>query len=124
MSTAALLKQAQDAGLTLRLVEGKVKVTGKQSSIDALIEPLRQHKTDLALWLSQAPANEPPTDPADWRELAAAYHDHHFGCKHCHAAGRGVRYGLRCGTGMALWCAYVQADQPAVGLIQHERNRA
>ena len=49
---------------------------------------------------------EPPTDPNAWRELAAAYHAHHFNCSTCIAAGRGAVYGLRCGTGAALWNAY------------------
>ena len=52
------------------------------------------------------PALEPPTDPNAWRELAAAYHLHHFACPTCIAAGRGAGYGLRCGTGAALWNAY------------------
>ena len=107
MSTAALLKQAQDAGLTLRLVDGKVKVTGRQSSIDALIEPLRQHKADLVRWFSCESANdlpEPPTDPADWHALAREYHGHHFKCPACIAAGQ--FRGLRCGTGAALWNSY------------------
>ena len=67
---------------------------------------------------------EPPSNPQAWRELAAVYHAHHFACQTCIAAGRGNQYGLRCGTGTALWRAYAQADQPAVGLIQQERNRA
>ena len=49
---------------------------------------------------------EPPADPNAWKELAAAYHAHHFNCPTCIAAGRGSRYGQRCGTGMALWRAY------------------
>jgi len=49
---------------------------------------------------------EPSINPADWRELAAEYHAHHFDCKRCIAAGRGAQYGLRCGTGSALWTAY------------------
>ena len=49
---------------------------------------------------------EPPIDLANWRELAAAYHAHHFNCPTCIAAGRGSRYGQRCGAGMALWQAY------------------
>lgn len=51
-------------------------------------------------------APEPPVDPNAWRELAAAYHAHHFNCPTCIAAGRGSRYGQRCGAGMALWRAY------------------
>lgn len=52
------------------------------------------------------PEPEPPTDPNAWRELAAAYNLHHFRCSTCIAAGRGAVYGLRCGTGAALWNAY------------------
>jgi hypothetical protein len=49
---------------------------------------------------------EPPEDPAAWRELSDAYHRHHVNCPTCQAAGRGTRYGLRCGTGASLWTAY------------------
>ena len=41
------------------------------------------------------------------RELAAAYHAHHFKCPTCIAAGLG--YGLRCGAGAALHTAYEDA---------------
>ena len=53
---------------------------------------------------SQAP--NPPEDPSDWKELAAAYHAHHFNCPTCIAAGRGSGYGQRCGVGTALWRDY------------------
>ena len=43
---------------------------------------------------------------ADWHALDAAYLAHHFNCHACIAAGRGSRYGLRCGTGAALWLDY------------------
>ena len=36
------------------------------------------------------PAPEPPIDPNAWRELATAYHLHHFKCSACIAAGRGA----------------------------------
>ncbi len=45
-------------------------------------------------------------DTADWRELARAYHRHHWNCRTCIAAGKG--YGLRCGVGAALWRAYAE----------------
>jgi hypothetical protein len=48
----------------------------------------------------------PPTDPSAWHELAAAYNVHHFKCSTCIAAGYGAKYGLRCGTGAALWTTY------------------
>lgn len=52
------------------------------------------------------PASEPPADPNAWRELATAYHLHHFKCCTCIAAGHGAGYGLRCGVGAALWTSY------------------
>ena len=54
---------------------------------------------------------EPPTNPNAWRELATAYHHHHFACPVCIAAGRGAGYGLRCGTGAALWTSYSDATE-------------
>jgi len=51
-------------------------------------------------------ANDAATDPNAWRELAPAYHGHHFRCPLCKVAGRGAEYGLRCGAGAALWWAY------------------
>lgn len=56
----------------------------------------------------EQPAHESDIDPANWRELATAYHAHHFDCLVCIAAGRGSRFGLRCGVGAALWYAYNQ----------------
>ena len=41
----------------------------------------------------------------DWHALDAAYQLHHIRCPVCQAAGRGTRYGMRCGTGAALWRA-------------------
>lgn len=52
---------------------------------------------------------EPPADPVGWHELDAAYMEHHFNCKTCIAAGRGSRYGMRCGAGAALWHRYSHA---------------
>lgn len=108
MSASALIRRARDAGVELRLVGGKVKVMGKREAVAKLIEPLRRHRAELVRWFESLPANdpEPPTDPADWRELAAAYNAHHVNCPTCQAAGRGTRYGLRCGVGMALWSTY------------------
>ena len=47
--------------------------------------------------------------PVDWRVLDAAYMAHHVNCLTCQAAGRGVSYSLRCGTGAALWREYSDA---------------
>ena len=48
----------------------------------------------------------------DWYALDKAYQLHHATCPVCQAAGRGTRYGLRCGTGAALWSAYSAAQPP------------
>jgi len=74
---------------------------------------IRSSKAMLIDWLTVANdaashLPDPPDNPADWKELAAAYHAHHFNCPTCVAAGRGSRYGQRCGAGMALWRAYCQ----------------
>ena len=45
-------------------------------------------------------------DLVDWHVLDAAYMAHHVNCLTCQAAGRGVSYSLRCGTGAALWREY------------------
>ena len=67
----------------------------------------------------ELPANdpEPPSNPQAWRELAAAYHAHHFNCPSCIAAGSSSRYGQRCGAGMALLGSYQNSN-----LIQQKRN--
>jgi len=70
---------------------------------------------DLSIVASGSPgqeARQEATKPwhhveASWRELAEAYHHHHFACKTCIAAGQGR--GLRCGCGAALWTKYQEA---------------
>lgn len=42
---------------------------------------------------------------------ASDYHQHHFGCKTCRAAGQGR--GDRCEIGMGLWTAY-QHEEPTL----------
>lgn len=67
------------------------------------------HRADAPLVAandSAVAALEPSDKSVEWRELDAAYQSHHFNCQTCIAAGRGVRYGLRCGTGAALWALY------------------
>ena len=121
MSAAALLRQAQASGVALRLVGGKVKASGPREAVARLLVPLREHRAALAYALRAAPVGtlpSAPTDavpePTDWRALDAAYLAHHFKCPTCIAAGRGGRYGLRCGLGAGLWRTYAQADQPSV----------
>ena len=81
---------------------------------------IRDSKALLIDWVKSAndansAAPEPssnPASPTDWHALDAAYLAHHFNCPTCIAAGRGSRYGLRCGTGAALWRAYSEAQLP------------
>lgn len=118
MSAQTLIRQAQASGVALRLVGGKVKASGPREAVARLLAPLREHRAALADAL-QAEAAEPlpsaeadaAPEPGDWHALDAAYLAHHFNCPTCIAAGRGSRYGLRCGLGATLWRAYVQADQ-------------
>ena len=73
--------------------------------VNPLVAKLVATQTQLSTALSSESV-ELPTDPNSWRELATAYHLHHFTCPTCIAAGRGAVYGLRCGTGAALWTSY------------------
>ena len=54
--------------------------------------------------------DDTPDNPMDWYALDAAYMAHHFDCKTCIAAGRGSRYGLRCGAGADLWSGYTDSS--------------
>ena len=72
--------------------------------------------TPPVLRLAANEALEPPVQPKpvkhvdqDWKPLALAYHAHHFKCPVCITAGRGTRYGPRCGVGASLWTGYQDA---------------
>lgn len=114
MIASDLIRQAQKSGIELRLVDGKVKAIGPREAVARLIEPLRQHREALTLALQfelqevlpAAPPADATPEPSDWHALDMAYLAHHFNCPTCIAAGRGSRYGHRCGAGMALWRAY------------------
>jgi hypothetical protein len=108
----AIIDRLCQAGLNLDLAPSGVLAVAPSSRLTAELRDLiRISKVMLVDWLSEAnddsdQALEPIPSPKDWKELAAAYHTHQFNCPTCIAAGRGVRYGLRCGAGMALWQAY------------------
>lgn len=112
LAAATVVAQLAHAGLNLSLAPaGGLAVTPRSHLTADLRELIRSSKTLLIDWLttanvaaSQAP--DPPENPLDWKELAAAYHAHHFNCPSCIAAGHGSRYGQRCGVGTALWRAY------------------
>jgi len=114
VSAEALIRQAQASGVALRLVGGKVKAIGPREAVARLLVPLREYREALTKALQtdvQTAPSVAPADggPADWHALDAAYLAHHFNCPTCIAAGRGGRYGLRCGTGAALWRDYSEA---------------
>ena len=100
-----------DVGLNVSLAPGgNLLVSPKSRLTDDLRALIRDNKPFLLDWLTAAndpnQTPEPPADPNAWRELSEAYHAHHFDCHACISAGRGAQYGLRCGTGAALWSQY------------------
>ncbi len=111
-SASAIVDQLRGAGLNLSLAPtGGLAVAPSNRLTENLRALIRDSKALLIDWVKAAndAANrvpDPPVSPLDWKELAAAYHAHHFNCPTCIAAGRGSRYGQRCGAGMALWRAY------------------
>lgn len=114
-SASAIVEQLQGAGLNLSIAPtGGLAVSPSNHLTEDLRALIRSSKTLLMDWLTAANdaashAPDAPSDPMNWKELAAAYHTHHFNCPTCIAAGRGRQYGLRCGAGAALWRAYTAA---------------
>lgn len=115
MPVHAIVDQLHGVGLTLSLAPAGGLAVAPSSQLTAELRDLiRGSKAQLIDWLSAANAAAdyaptPPANPLDWHGLDAAYQVHHFSCPTCIAAGRGSRYGLRCGVGAALWRAYQQA---------------
>ena len=116
MNAQTLITQAKTAGVTLRLVDGKIKAKGQADAVALIVDELRANKSHLILWLTELAANdsepiiEAATEPGEWRGLAVAYHQHHFQCATCQACGMGVQYGGRCAVGASLWLKYTEAD--------------
>jgi hypothetical protein len=113
LTASDIVAQLHGAGLTVSLAAAdKLSLVPGSRLTDDLRVLIRDNKALLVDWLT-APNNaelQPPEDPADWHDLDVAYQAHHFNCPACIAAGRGARYGLRCGPGSALWRAYTAAD--------------
>lgn len=62
MKPAELLKQIEQAGLRISLQEGNLKLEGAtQNMSEQLVTLIRQHKTDLLVWLQQQAASFPLT---------------------------------------------------------------
>ena len=103
--TDGAVATVRPAGLSPKLLAASLALDALQAGLDR----------DLSIVASGSPgqeARQEATRPwhhieASWRELAEAYHQHHFACKTCIAAGQGR--GFRCGTGAALWTTYQSA---------------
>jgi hypothetical protein len=107
----AIVKSLLTAGVTIAPTDdGRLRVSPASRLTPELCGMIRETKAELLKYFSVLAANdpelEPQANPNAWKELAQAYHEHHFNCPTCIAAGRGRRYGKRCGAGMALWRAY------------------
>ena len=112
LAVETVVSQLTQAGLNISLAPaGGLAVAPASNLTVDLRDLIRSSKALLIDWLTAANDSashepDPPDHPSDWKEMAAAYHAHHFNCPTCIAAGRGSRYGQRCGAGMALWQAY------------------
>ena len=112
LSIYDIVDQLHAAGLNMSLAPaGGLAVAPSRHLTPELRDLISSSKAMLIDWLTSANDSashvpNPPENPSDWKELAAAYHAHHFHCPTCIAAGRGSQYGQRCGAGMALWRAY------------------
>ena len=60
MSAVALIRQAQDAGVALRMVGGKLKAVGKLSVVQSWAPRLREHKLELIEALAAIDPNSLP----------------------------------------------------------------
>ncbi len=127
MDAAGVLNEAAHLGVNIELDGDELRVVGGRDAVAELVPMLRLHKPSIVRLLAQrsaandsqpAAVDHPPPPPpapalthAEWATLDKAYQAHHFGCPTCIAAGKG--YGLRCGTGAALWAEYDRATEPA-----------
>jgi hypothetical protein len=129
LTVYAIVDQLHDAGLNLFLAPAGGLAVAPSSHLTAdLRDLIRCSKAMLIDWLTAGndatnPEPDPPDNPQDWHELDAAYLAHYVNCKTCIAAGRGIRYGLRCGTGAALWLAYSDAAQQPTTVTHPPRTR-
>ena len=115
---ASALETIRSAGFKISLTDdSRLFVKPADRITDELREFVRAHRAELIESL-QAEQAAPPTPPppapalthAEWAALDRAYQSHHQTCAVCIAAGKG--YGLRCGTGAALWANYDQSSEP------------
>lgn len=115
------LEKIRAAGFRIRLNdEGRISVNPADRVTDGLWKFIRSHRAELIESLqAEREALKKPTLPHpratlltrdEWVTLAEAYIAHHPACPVCIAAGKG--YGMRCGTGAALWALYDREAEP------------
>lgn len=125
MSAADLIQRASRAGLSVRLADGKVKLSGPPELVNQWATELRQHREELAAYLADAEEwqaeraailefdggmsreealRQAAQMHAEWLVVDRVYQQHHWKCATCVAAGQGR--GLRCGVGASLWRNY------------------
>jgi len=99
-ASVALDRQIEAAGYSLAVPDDR---------------PVPQTTTIVALPKDNPPPRKKKLDhfhvDSAWRVLSEAYYQHHFKCPQCQAAGRGSRYGQRCGVGASLWIKYATRGQ-------------
>ena len=54
MTAATLIRQAEASGVTLRIVDGKVKASGDRIALAAMVDQLRDHKAEIVELLADA----------------------------------------------------------------------
>lgn len=54
MSAADLYRRATEAGVTLRLVGGVIKAAGNPEALEELVPQLREHKSELIMFMGEA----------------------------------------------------------------------
>ena len=110
MTAASILEVLWAQGFTVSLVDNdRLAVSPSSKLHDTQRELLRANKTEIVALLRDAKATiekaKPHTCMSDADRISAgAYHQHHFGCTSCCAAGQGR--GDRCEIGMGQWTAY------------------
>mgnify|MGYP000588440354 CR=1 FL=1 len=115
MSAAHIIQTLAAAGIDLDLsADGKLTAPAGSLS-DEMRQAIKAHRSEIIDQLTRATTQSndpPPVSPHAARvaELAGAAYLHHFACKHCKAAGRGLSFAyMRCDTGRKLWEAYQDA---------------
>ena len=107
------LKREKKSEIPLEHTLQNLRNPEKASFVGFVASPLGVSANFSAESQADTDSNDPPTVSPDAElvaKLAGAAYLHHFACKHCQAAGRGLSFAyMRCDTGRELWEAYQDA---------------